>query len=281
VRAASIPPFKLKRVGGLDLLCHEIEVEGERTGAQMIVSGRRGGVSFDRGDLNLSYGTGDDTEAVKENRLLLARALANLTVAPKSDKIACLRQRHTSDVLRLDENNAERFFRCELEGDGMVTGLPGIWLSISIGDCLPVLIFDSVRRVLAMVHAGWSGTAERVVKAAVSRMVSDFACSAKDMVAVLGPCIRRGLYEVDGPVFRAFEKNWSRRDLDSCVADKNGGRGYLDLATANRLLLQRCGLAPGRIRDFGMCTGSLSALFFSHRRDGLPSGRMLALATFI
>ena len=77
---------------------------------------------------------------------------------PGSKGIAGLRQRHTADVLHLHEDNHEAFLAREYEGDGMATGMPGLWLSISIGDCLPVMIFDPHVPALAMAHAGWGGT---------------------------------------------------------------------------------------------------------------------------
>ncbi len=65
------------------------------------------------------------------------------------------------------------------------------------------------------------------------------------------------------------------------MSDCRDGRGYLDIPSANRNLLLEAGVPPEQISDFGLCTAALPALFFSHRRDGLPSGRMMVLACLV
>ena len=274
----TLPPFKLRRHSGLALLCTEVKPAGGAK-ALFAVTTRRGGTSFSRGDLNLSHGTGDEDSNVEENRRRLLEALEE--ILPGSKGIAGLRQRHTADVLHLHEDNHESFLAREFEGDGMATGIPGLWLSISIGDCLPVMISDPRVPALAMAHAGWGGTASRIVEAAVARLVEDFGCDPAGMTAVLGPCIRVARYEVDERVFDRFADHWKPGEWEPFVLERRGAHGYLDLAAANTYLLEASGVPPDNIVDFRLCTGSLPALFFSHRRDGLPGGRMLALGTIV
>ena len=248
---------------------------GDGAGALFVVTTRRGGTSFARGDLNLSHGTGDDGSNVEENRRRLLAALER--ILPGSNGVAGLRQRHTADVLHLDEGNRDAFLAREFEGDGMATALQNQWLSISIGDCLPVMIFDPQVPALAMAHAGWGGTASRIVEAAVARLVEDFGCLPGRMVAVLGPCVHVAAYEVDERVFDSFAQHWAPGEWERFVAERRGAHGHLDLNAANHYLLESSGLPRDNIVDFDLCTGQLPALFFSHRRDGLPGGRMLAL----
>lgn len=261
------PPFQMIRVGALDLL----RLEPAGPGCQFWVTTRRGGQSFGRGDLNLSYGTGDDPENVKENRRLLHSA-----IGVSEHGVAALRQRHTADVIVADEGNWQALVRCELEADGLVTGLRNRWLRVSIGDCLAAALFDPRRAVLALVHAGWAGTAKKIVAAAVDKMTGSFGCRPTDIRAALAPNIGPAGYEVDGPVFELFNRHWT--DWQRFVYDSRGTKGHLDLAAANRSLLEERRVPKGNIFDSGLCTRSLPALFFSHRRDGLPSGRMMAFA---
>ena len=261
-------PFRVRRVGDLDLLSCRFGPEGE---AEMIVTTRRGGFSFGRRDLNLSRGTGDGADDVSRNR---GKLLSALGLAPAG--VAGLRQRHSDVVVEADESSWNRLAGRELDGDGLVTRMTGRWLSVGVGDCLPVALFDPARRVIALLHAGWAGTANRIVEAALRKVVGEFGSRPADLHAVLGPCIRPSAYQVDGPVLERFGRRW--RGWRRFVCDGDGGRAYLDLAGANRGLLLEGGVPRGQIADFGLCTHALAALFFSHRRDGLPSGRMLALA---
>jgi YfiH family protein len=270
----AVPPFRMHRNGALDILCYEAQ------GALLAVATRRGGVSFGRGDLNLSHGTGDLSEAVKGNLGILRHALDTLGAAP-GVRIAGLRQRHTNFVHSIDGENLVHFLNRELEGDGMITSLEDVWLSISIGDCLPIMLFDPLRRVLAMIHAGWGGTAARIAEAALLQMSEHHGCRPPEMTAVLGPCIRTWRYQVDERVSDEFGRHWRQSGWREFLHDCRDGRGYLDLAAANRALLLETGMREEHIIDFGLCTGALPALFFSHRRDGLPGGRMLALASML
>jgi YfiH family protein len=263
-------PFRLRRSGRIDVLEGRL---GGCDGARMLVTTRRGGASFSRGDLNLSFGSGDAREVVSENRRRLFGALG----IPPS-RVAGLKQRHSARVITVDERILPKAVARELEGDALVTEIPGIWLSISVGDCLAAVIFDPVRRVLAISHAGWSGTAARVVEATLSRMEEAYGCRPADLRAALGPCVGTPHYEVDEPVFERLRENWT--GWEGFVCDCREGKGYLDLAAANRSLLLDSGVPEGNITDFGLCTYSLSALFSSHRREGASSGRMLVLATF-
>jgi polyphenol oxidase len=131
-----------------------------------------------------------------------------------------------------------------------------------------------------MVHAGWRGTVQRIAAAAVERMRVDFGCKPGDLWVALGPAIGPSAYEVDSPVFEAFEgEGWA--DWERFILDRRGDRGYLDLFAANRSVLGDCGVPGEQIVEFGLCTHTLSALFFSHRRDGLPGGRMFALGCML
>ncbi len=201
-------PFKLRRMGNLDLLVSEVPGVSGRRGARMIVTTRRGGTSFGRGDLNLSSGSGDDHQAVLHNRNTLFAALGI-----SADEVAGLRQRHSADVVDVTERNWRQLARRELAGDGMVTSLTGRWLSVSIGDCLAILLFDPVKEVLALAHAGWAGTARRIAEEAVGKMEGDYGCRPSDMRALLSPCIRPPGYQVDGPVFDLFGRHWREWEL--------------------------------------------------------------------
>lgn len=260
--------YRLIRIGELDLISTRLGPDG---GARMIVTTRRGGTSYGREDLNLSYGPDDERENITANRQKLFSALGI-----EASNLLGLQQIHSAKIIEVTGETREALLRRELKGDGLMTRERGLWLGVSIGDCQPVAIYDPRDGALALLHAGWGGTAKRIVAASIERMVTEYGCDPADLWAVLGPCVRAGAYQVDEPVFAEFDRHWD--DWKEFLYDSGDGRGYIDLAAANRHLLESAGVPPEQINEIRLCTNSLSSMFFSHRRDGTPSGRMLSLA---
>jgi YfiH family protein len=259
------PRLRLVRRGAFDYFSLDL---GPEPGARFVVATRRGGVSFGQDDLNLSFNTGDDEAAVRENR---ARLHAAFGIG--MGELAGLAQVHSAEIVRADGPAARGAE--PIRADGMMTDRAGFWCRISIGDCQPVALYDARNRALAMLHAGWAGTAQRIVSVALERMRAEYGTKPRDVHAALGPCIRATAYQVDGRVFEELDRHGI--DRASFVLDCRDGRGYLDIPAINSALLREAGVQPGQIADMGLCTHTLQSLFFSHRRDGLPGGRMFAL----
>jgi hypothetical protein len=156
---------------------------------------RRGGVS--RGlyeSLNVGLGSGDDPEAVRENRRRAALALG-----ADSEALATCFQVHSATV-RIAESS---WGPDRPEGDGVVTAREGVICGALAADCAPVLIADGAARLVAAVHAGWRGALAGVVEAAVSAMV-ERGGSPPRMVAAVGPCIAQDSYEVGADLMAQF-----------------------------------------------------------------------------
>ena len=156
---------------------------------------RRGGVSRALYDsLNVGLGSGDDPDAVRENR---RRATATLGVSP--DALATCYQIHSASVREVDRPwGADR-----PTGDAVVTAREGVVCGALAADCAPVLIADGSARLVAAVHAGWRGALAGVVEAAVAAMVERGGSPGR-MVAAVGPCIARGSYEVGADFLAQF-----------------------------------------------------------------------------
>lgn len=152
---------------------------------------RQGGVSTGVYEsLNVGRGSGDDPAAVEENRRRVAAAMG---VEPGA-LLTCY-QTH-STLVRVAEGP---WGDLRPEGDAIVASLPGLACGALTADCAPVLLADPQARVVASVHAGWKGALDGVIASAVSAMVAAGARPG-DIVAVVGPCIGPGSYEV-GPEF--------------------------------------------------------------------------------
>jgi YfiH family protein len=159
------------------------------------------------------------------------------------------------------------------EGDAGVATTPGLLLGIETADCLPVLIVDPRRRVVAAAHAGWRGTVAGVAGVAARALCASGSDPA-ELLAALGPCALPCCYEVGedvraalGPGGVAFLRPGTR------------GRPHLDVPAANRAQLEAAGLLPDRIHQLGECTICTPDLYHSYRRDG-AGGRMISFVGF-
>ena len=226
---------------------------------------REGGASaapFDA--LNLGRAVGDDPQTVRANRTRVLEALGLSLV----DQVEAA-QVHGPQVAVVER--ADRGHNVP-DVDGLITHDPVVVLAMHCADCVPVLLADPVRRVVAAVHTGWRGTAAGAAPAAVGAMVEACGSRPGDLVAVIGPAIGPCCYEVDAPVVERFAP-WPWRDR--VLSPAPSGRWMLDLWEANRRQLVDAGVPPGSVAVVGLCTAHHPALFFSHRRDG-ATGRMAA-----
>lgn len=217
--------------------------------------------------------TGDDSETVLKNQALLQSLL------PSPNQLVIPYQTHGTQILLLDEKSmcaspAERE-ACLQEVDALITNLPGYCLCISTADCVPVLLYDKARQAIAAIHAGWRGTAARIVESVLQRMFAVFGTQGEDVVACIGPSISLNAFETGEEVYRIFAEkgfpmtNIARRSLKT-------GKWHLDLWEANRLQLLQFGVPERQIEVSGICTYTQSEDFFSARKLGIHSGRILS-----
>jgi YfiH family protein len=200
---------------------------------------------------------GAGVESRDETRERVASALA------EAGRLHLLKQVHGATVV-------EAPFEGRPEADAQVTGRPGALLGIETADCLPVLLVDPERGLVAAVHAGWRGTAAGVVGAAVLALVARGA-RREGLVAALGPGIGPCCYEVGDELRGAFGP-------ESAPFFRVGPRGrpHLDVRAANAAALERAGLRPQHIHHVADCTVCRAGLYYSYRRDGPNAGRMIS-----
>lgn len=191
-------------------------------------------------------------------------------------KLIVPHQTHSVEVRVIDESfltlsdagQADR-----LEGvDALVTDRPGVCLCISTADCVPVLCFDTRLRVVAAAHAGWRGTVQRIVTRTLKVMTERYGTSPGDVVACIGPSISPEAFEVGDEVYSRFRDAGFPMERISVRRDK----WHIDLWEANRLQLLSVGVPPQHIAASGICTWQNNTDFFSARRQGIASGRILS-----
>jgi YfiH family protein len=219
---------------------------------------RSGGVSSGRCEsLNVSYSVGDPPENVDENLRRVSDA-----VGTRREDLFSAYQVHGRSVVVVDASADGR-----PRGDVLITSYPHKTLMLRYADCTPVLLADTRRRAVAVVHAGWRGSAVLAAEAAVSGLAEVFGSDPRDLVAGIGPAIGPCCYTVGDDVVSAFA------DRPQLLHD-----GRLDLWEANRLALIEAGVPADQIEVAGICTQCESDRFFSHRaNNGQPAGRFGAL----
>jgi purine-nucleoside/S-methyl-5'-thioadenosine phosphorylase / adenosine deaminase len=169
-------------------------------------------------------------------------------------QLATLKQIHSSSCVAAEGRSGLLG-----EGDALLENAPGSVVAVKTADCIPVLLIDERLRAVAAVHAGWRGTAARIVGRAVEAMRERFGTRAEDLHAAIGPGIGKCCYEVGPEVAAQFGEQ---------------GRAHLDLAEQNRRQLLEIGVTPSRIYASNLCTMCEAEEFHSFRRDRERAGRM-------
>jgi purine-nucleoside/S-methyl-5'-thioadenosine phosphorylase / adenosine deaminase len=264
-------------------------------------STRLGGFSRTYGqcDLNLGFTKDDSRAAVERNRAAFLRELSDRNgrrdhASPPGTFIT-LRQVH-SDIIHC-VNSVPRE---TLAGDGLLTATPGLLLAIQTADCLPVILVDTKHRAVGVFHAGWRGTAKRIVEKGVGEMQRCFSSVPRDLKAAIGPGIHSCCYEVGEEVREKFEAQFAyAANLFREVKESDPVREkypllflsarapghsnlprkiFLDLVEANRQQLLAAGVPAKSIEASPLCTNCRTDLLFSYRAEKGRTGRLMGVA---
>lgn len=186
-------------------------------------------------------------------------------------------QVHSSHVAIVDERDCgrgvkERESRLP-ETDALITDRTGICLMVMAADCVPLLLYDPVRRVIAAVHAGWRGTAAGIAGKTVKCMIENLGCRGENILAGIGPSIGKCCFEVGAEVAEIFCSHFDSPEGILEIAVSKPGKYRVDLWEANRRDLVRNGVKQEHIEISGWCTCCHPEDFFSYRYQGEKAGR--------
>ncbi len=241
-------------------------------------STRLGGVSKGQySTMNLSFLNGDSRDNVLENYKILCD-----DIGVDINHLVLSRQTHTSNVKCVDEKHLKTgvFKDSFSDIDGLITNVPNVALVTQYADCTPLLFCDPVKKVIATSHAGWRGTVKEIGAVTVEKMVSEYGCLAKDIIACIGPCISSCCYEVDTPVYNEFAK-LSYLKLNDIFLNIADGKYKLNLVEANRQILINAGIKAENMDISDICTCCNSKLLHSHRATNGKRGNLAAIIELI
>lgn len=217
--------------------------------------------------------TGDELAVVHVNQEQLCRYL-DIPV----ERLIIPYQTHSCNILLVDDAfmrlSGDARHALLQDKDALISHLPEVCLCISTADCIPVLLYDHEHKVIAAVHAGWRGTVNRLVEQTLQVMQEVYGTQGAHVDAVLGPSISVEAFEVGVEVYDAFDQaGFDMQQVAQWHEEK--GKYHLDLLVANRMLLGAAGIPMTQIHDCGICTYTQHHDFFSARRQGIKSGRIL------
>jgi purine-nucleoside/S-methyl-5'-thioadenosine phosphorylase / adenosine deaminase len=291
VQWLSVPAWEQRGQGRIPWLWHGFSTR--RGGLSYCYRGENAMGQLNPGELNLGFTTEDEAETVAANRRLLVEAITGNPETP----LVTLRQFHSNVVVIAGGTSG--LPAAGPKADGMMTDEPGVLLGIQTADCIPVLLADRQRRVVAAFHAGWRGTVRRIVESGIGRLRLEFGSRPEDLTAAIGPGIGACCYSVGEEVLSEFESQFAYarelfHDVDSTDAVRKrypmlfltqrapghsalGPFLHLDLVEANRRQLLDAGLKARAIHIVGGCTNCQTEVFFSHRASRGHTGRMLSV----
>jgi len=214
----------------------------------------------------LALHTDEEPAKILQNRAIIEAEFPNM-------KFIVAHQIHSSNIEIIKELKTQGWesqSSVVKDCDALITDKKGVMLTILTADCVPVLLFDPIQKVVGAVHAGWRGTAEDIVFKTVLKMQESFGSNPKDIIVGVAPSIGACCYEVGEDVAKHF---FDHRDSFT----QKGDKFMLDLPYLNKIQLLKAGLIEENIEMSGICTTCEVDDYFSYRKEQGCSGRFMSM----
>ncbi len=236
------------------------------------ISTRIGGFSSPPyNSLNLGFHVKDNPEMVLKNREQLA-----LTLGIPSCNFTVSKQIHDCNVRIVTEDlrgsGSFHYQTAINEADAMVTDIPDVCLMVLQADCVPILFFDSKKKVIGIAHAGWRGTVRFIAQNTIRVLREKYRSSSSDILVGIGPSIGPCCYEVGTETFEQIKKAF-HNGRGYIYQETSDDKGYFDLREANKMQLIQMGIPEKNIEISQVCTCCNHNLFFSYRHQHGETGR--------
>ncbi|MBQ9279511.1 MAG: laccase domain-containing protein [Clostridia bacterium] len=224
-----------------------------------------------------------DYRAHGENNQNVPEAYAKLagSIGVEWSSIVRPGQKHTNHVLVIESKENQEapdmFLDYLKETDGLITDKSKIALATTNADCIILLFYDPIKKVIASVHSGWRGTFQKIAQVTVRKMKEQFGCQAQDMIVCICPSIRVCHFEVEDDVKDMCEQIFADTGrLEEIIHQgdiKEGKQKYfIDTILITKILLEAEGVFPENIIDSGICSVCASEKVHSRRADGAEYG---------
>jgi len=206
---------------------------------------------FTTRDLPLKYGEREDLiEEVEQNKKLVCEGL-NIPL-----KNLIIPEQTHSDNVEVININKSYYPNC----DALITNQKQIAIALNFADCVPIIFYDPIKKVIAVAHAGWKGTALSIVKKTVEKMEKEFLTKPKDIIALIGPAIGRCCFEVQNDVMGKLLQT-----IDTSRHALVYYNEHVDLKLVNKFQLLSSGVEKIDVCEY--CTCCKTDLLFSYRKE--------------
>jgi polyphenol oxidase len=209
--------------------------------------------------LNVSYAVGDDPLAVDSNIQTIRHNMG-------ADRVIYMNQQHGDTVISL-KDSLEAAPDLVFEADALITDIPGIAIMVKQADCQGIILFDPVKKVVAVVHSGWKGSVKNIAGRALEKMCMEFGSIPEDIIAGIGPSL--------GPCCAEFTTY--EEILPLHFRDYMRGKAHFDFWAITEMQLMDSGLKKDNIEKAGLCTRCNPDQFFSYRGE-CRTGRFATVA---
>ena len=201
--------------------------------------------------LNCGKGSKDKIDNISKNLNIVSKKMGC-----SSGNLVSLNQIHSDKVYKINSVPKKR-----LAGDAMITNKQNIAISILTADCAPILIIEKKQKFVGAIHAGWKGAFKGIVKKTI-QLLKKNGCSERDMIACIGPCIKKNSYEVKDDFFKLF-KNKNEKNVKFFIFKKK--KIFFDLSEYIKSQFYENGVK--KIDIIRKDTYNLKNNFFSSRRS--------------
>jgi YfiH family protein len=191
----------------------------------------------------------DLNEISEKNRIFLKEKL-------NCKEITTAKQTH-SDHIKIVETN--KYFYDDT--DALISNKENSLLLMNFADCVPIILYSPKDNTGAIVHAGWRGTANKILKKTIIKMRDELNIHPQNITALIGPSIGECCFETDYDVFKELIDNPENKNL---YKEKNS-KYYIDLKELNNIQLKELGVENIDICSY--CTCCMSDIFFSYRKE--------------
>lgn len=206
------------------------------------------------------------------------KKLTKLLGTPTSPVITC-RQVHGNKTIKVDLLKTDPQEIREMQGDALITNHSNIIIAVLAADCLTILIFDKKQKAIGAIHAGRKGTMLSIAAKTIDQMKTHFGTRPENLIAGIGPGIKKCCYEVNENTALSFKKKIPNSDNIVAPSFRNRAKFTIDILEANLQQIVRKGVLRKNIFIVDQCTSCRNDLFFSYRSDKNNTGRMIGFIT--
>ena len=231
--------------------------------------------------LDIGFKTKNSNGEIIEERYNLAKqSYKKICEALKSDykNIVRANQNHTDIVKIVEEASVNQKLDITLiqdKEDGLITNKKDIMLSTTNADCILLMFFDPIKKVIANTHSGWRGTVQRISVKTLRKMIEEYGCNPKDVICCICPSIRKCHFEVDEEVKNIFVQEFSNLEpyykkkgikfSDLIEENIKNKKWNIDTVLINKIILQQEGMKESNIIDSGICSMCNADIIHSYR----------------